>query len=158
MQSLVALFGLLISFVGLRLYGAAPSLLPRVVPNSTSRSGAFTEPFDLMGYAIPPGTVVATQGWSSNRDVNVFSTPDAFVPERWLSATPDMERALMPFGAGTRACGGQNLAQAVLRICVASLARNFDIVAPAHTDEQSMEIRDSFVCSCLTCLVSSIMF
>ncbi|KZV75341.1 cytochrome P450 [Peniophora sp. CONT] len=130
---------------GLRLYGAAPSLLPRVVPNSTSRSSAFSESFDLMGYAIPPGTVVATQGWSTNRDASVFPMPDAFAPERWLAATPDMERALMPFGAGTRACGGQNLAQAVLRICVASLSRNFDIVAPAHTDEQSMDIRDSFV-------------
>ena len=133
--------------LGLRLYGAAPSLLPRVVPTSTSRSSAFPEPFDLMGYAIPPGTVVATQGWSTNRDATVFAMPDAFAPERWLCATSDMERALTPFGSGTRACGGQNLAQAVLRICVASLARNFDIVAPAHTDERSMDVCDSFVSS-----------
>jgi hypothetical protein len=48
---------------GLRLYGAAPSLLERVVPVSASQSGVVPEAFDLMGYELPPGTIVATQAW-----------------------------------------------------------------------------------------------
>ncbi|KAF8334820.1 cytochrome P450 [Amanita rubescens] len=135
---------------GLRLYSAAPSLLERVVP-STCKNGITNENFDLMGYGLPPGTVVSTQAWSMHRDASVFPSPDFFVPERWLQpfSTPEelarMAQYMMPFGTGTRVCGGQNLAQAMLKIAVAALARNFDVVAPPETNERSMEIKDSFV-------------
>ena len=57
-----------------------------------------------------------------------------------------MEQYLMPFGAGPRVCGGQNLAQIVLRIVIATVVRNFDIVArAAETNERTMDIRDAFV-------------
>jgi hypothetical protein len=137
--------------IGLRLYSAAPSPLERVVPSSTSKNGAINEAFDLMGYALPPGTIVATQGWSMHRDASVFISPNTFLPERWLETLENddhllkMAQYLMPFGTGTRVCGGQNLAQMMLRIAVAALARNFDVVAPAETNEHSMEMRDSFV-------------
>lgn len=137
--------------VGLRLYSAAPSPLERVVPSSTSKNSPINEVFDLMGYALPPGTIVATQGWSMHRDASVFTSPDSFLPERWLETPENVEHVLkmgqylMPFGTGTRVCGGQNLAQMMLRIAVATLARNFDVVAPAETNERSMEIKDSFV-------------
>ncbi|KAH9977612.1 cytochrome P450 [Lactifluus volemus] len=90
---------------GLRLYGAAPSLLERVVPDSNVKTD-MPEAFDLMGYALPSGTIVATQGWTVHR---------------------------------------QNLAQMVLRIAVAAIARNFDLLSPPETTEKSMEMRDSFV-------------
>ncbi len=136
--------------LGLRLYSAAPSLLERVVP-STCKNGVTNENFDLMGYGLPPGTVVSTQAWSMHRDASVFSSPDFFMPERWLQpfSTPEelarMAQYMMPFGTGTRVCGGQNLAQVMLKIAVAALARNFDVVAPPETNERSMEIKDSFV-------------
>lgn len=57
-----------------------------------------------------------------------------------------MEQHLIPFGAGPRVCGGQNLAQIVLRIAIATILSNFDIVArAAETNERTMEIRDAFV-------------
>jgi cytochrome P450 len=103
-----------------------------------------------MGYALPPGTTVGTQGWSVHRDASVFPSPDTFLPDRWLEADSAtltaMTQRMMPFGSGSRICGGQNLAHMILRIVVASVARNFDIVAPAGTTEKSMELRDSFVC------------
>ena len=105
-----------------------------------------------MGYALPPGTVVATQAWSMHRDPSVFPSPDTFLPERWLessSTTSDhlttMAAHMMPFGTGSRVCGGQNLAQVMLRIAVTSFARNFDVSAPPETHERSMDIKDSFV-------------
>ncbi|KAL0950331.1 hypothetical protein HGRIS_010302 [Hohenbuehelia grisea] len=136
---------------GLRLYGAAPSLLERVVPDSTSKSGALNEGFDLMGFALPSGTVVATQAWSMHRDESVFPSPEQFNPDRWLEscASPEelliMSQHMMPFGTGTRVCGGQNLAQIMLRVVVAAVARNFDVVAPSETNERTMEMKDSFV-------------
>lgn len=136
---------------GLRVYGAAPSLLERVVPDSTSKNGMFSDAFDLMGFALPPGTIVATQGWSMHRDASVFPFPDAFLPERWLDDGKNMEELtkmaqhMMPFGVGARVCGGQNLALIILRVVVSAIVRNFNIVAPAETTEKSMEMRDSFV-------------
>ncbi|KAL1746232.1 cytochrome P450 [Schizophyllum fasciatum] len=101
---------------GLRIYGAAPSLLERVVPSVTSKAGEL-EPFDLMGFALPAGTVVSTQSWSLSRDATIFPSPETFLPDRWLvEDTSLMSAHLLPFGFGTRVCGGQNLAQIMLRI------------------------------------------
>ncbi|KAI0307004.1 cytochrome P450 [Multifurca ochricompacta] len=136
---------------GLRLYGAVPSLLERVVPCSSEKT-TIPEAFDLMGFALPPGTIVGTQAWSMHRDPSVFPSPETFSPERWLETGGDdkgkleaMNRHMMPFGKGSRVCGGQNLAQMVLRIATAAIARNFELLAPPETTEKSMEMRDSFV-------------
>lgn len=40
--------------------------------------------FDLMGYALPPGTIISTQAWSMHRDVDIFPSPETFLPERWI--------------------------------------------------------------------------
>ncbi|PPQ73825.1 hypothetical protein CVT26_012140 [Gymnopilus dilepis] len=137
---------------GLRVYTAVPSLLERVVPSSTSKHGPSNEIFDMMGYALPPGTIVATQAWSMHRDPVVFPSPDSFVPERWLESpyTSSEELAkmaahMMPFGTGTRVCGGQNLAHMMLRLAVVAFVRNFDVSAPPETTQESMDIKDSFV-------------
>ena len=65
------------------MYGSAPSLLERVVPSTTASK--IDDGFDMMGFALPPGTVVATQAWSMHRYSEVFPSPDTFLPERWLS-------------------------------------------------------------------------
>jgi cytochrome P450 len=137
--------------IGLRVYGAAPSLLERVVPSSTSKNGAINELFDLMGYGLPPGTIVSTQAWSMHRDTSVFPSPETFLPERWLETTDNSEQLIrmsqhmMAFGNGSRVCGGQNLAQIMMRITIAAVVRNFDIASPPETNERTMEIKDSFV-------------
>ncbi|KAJ7859097.1 cytochrome P450 [Mycena leptocephala] len=148
---------------GLRLYGAAPSLLERVVPVSTSKNFFGAEGFDLMGYALPPGTIVGTQSWSLHRDPAVFPSPETFLPERWLPSyaaskegtAEDMERDaarlarmashMMPFGTGSRICGGLNLAHIIMRVVLVAVLRNFEVEAAPGTDEKSMDMRDSFV-------------
>lgn len=127
------------------------------MPSSTSKNGATDEVFDMMGYALPPGTIVGTQAWSMHRDSSVFSSPDVFLPERWLSASTSpedlarMNAHMMPFGTGTRVCGGQNLALMMLKLGIAAFIRNFEIRAPAETTDRSMEVMDSFVLFlCLT--------
>lgn len=54
----------------LRLYGAAPGGLPRIVPPGGATLG---------GYYIPEGITVTTQGWSLHRDPNNFSESDQYV-------------------------------------------------------------------------------
>jgi cytochrome P450 len=122
-----------------------------VVPASTSKNGISDEIFDLMGYAVPPGTIVSTQAWSMHRDASVFPSPDTFLPERWLETPTNvaelfrMSQHMMPFGTGTRVCGGQNFALAMMRVVIAVVVRNLDVVAPPETNERSMEVKDSFV-------------
>ena len=75
------------------MYGSAPSLLERVVPSTTASK--IDDGFDMMGFALPPGTVVATQAWSMHRDPEIFPSPETFLPERWLpveGATGEDER------------------------------------------------------------------
>ncbi|KAG6835749.1 hypothetical protein H0H93_015018 [Arthromyces matolae] len=136
---------------GLRLYCAVPSTLERVVPTSTSKNGASDGLYDLMGYGVPAGTIVATQSWSMHRDASVFASPETFLPERWFETTNSPETLarmnyhMLPFGTGPRTCGGQTFAQAMMKVVVAAMARNFDVVAPPETNERSMAIKDSFV-------------
>ena len=130
------------------MYGAAPSLLERVVPASTN---TVNDNFDLLGYGLPPGTVIGTQSWSSHRDSVIFPSPDTFLPDRWLETHTSasqlslMHQHLMPFGAGGRLCGGQNLAHLTLRVVIATVVRNFDIVSPPETNDASMSTKDAFV-------------
>jgi len=86
-----------------------------------------------------------------HRDASLFPSPDTFLPDRWLETPQNrdellrMTQHLMPFGTGSRICGGQNFAQVMLKVAVATIVRNFDIVAPPETNERTMEMRDSFV-------------
>jgi cytochrome P450 len=77
----------------LRLYGAAPGSLPRLVP-----SGGRT----LGEYLMPEGTTVSTQAWTLHRDAAIFERPLEFIPERWFEPTQNMKDAYMPFGGGSR--------------------------------------------------------
>ncbi|PGG95524.1 hypothetical protein AJ79_10005, partial [Helicocarpus griseus UAMH5409] len=51
----------------LRLYSAAPSALPRVVPPSGAR---------IAGHLVPGGTTVSAQAWSLHRDPSIFPNPE----------------------------------------------------------------------------------
>lgn len=51
----------------LRLYGAVPGSLPRVVPKGGATLG---------GYYIPEGVTVGTQCWSMHRDPTLFPDPE----------------------------------------------------------------------------------
>jgi cytochrome P450 len=77
----------------LRLYGAAPGSLPRIVPAGGRNLG---------GYLLPEGTTVSTQAWTLHRDPSIFEKPLDFIPERWLEPTQSMKDAYMPWGGGTR--------------------------------------------------------
>ncbi|KAK7178225.1 sterigmatocystin biosynthesis P450 monooxygenase STCB-like protein 7 [Paraphaeosphaeria sporulosa] len=87
----------------LRVYGAAPALLPRDVPPSGT---------EIDGYWLPGGTEQA-------------DLESSFHPSRWESPTKDMKDAWQPFGAGARICIGLHLAQLELRIATAKFFRTF---------------------------------
>ena len=85
----------------LRLHGAAPSGLPRMVP---------PEGATLAGQYLPGGSVVCTQAWSLHRNEDIFPDPERFDPDRWAVPTKLMKDASMPFGGGSRSKTNPSLA------------------------------------------------
>ncbi|OJI84523.1 hypothetical protein ASPTUDRAFT_122468 [Aspergillus tubingensis CBS 134.48] len=121
----------------LRLYGAAPSSLPRTTPLSGAQLG---------GYNIPGGTTVSTQAFSIHRDPLYFPGPETFDPDRWLSQTPEMNAAFHPFGAGSRVCIGMHLAMLELftGLVIFFLKCPTARLAPSTT-EDSMKFENYFL-------------
>lgn len=81
---------------------------------------------------------MSIQPYAIGRDDKYFHSAAEFLPERWLpnartdTKSPffhDQRHAVLPFSMGPRACLGQNLAWAELRLVLAKLAWSFDIEA-----------------------------
>ncbi|MFS7952345.1 putative cytochrome P450 [Helianthus anomalus] len=97
---------------------------------------AFTKDCSIAGYHVPKGTWLLINTWKLQRDPNIWSDPNNFIPERFLSPNhmgidvkgTDFE--LIPFGAGRRRCPGINLADQTLHMVLATLLQNFDLSSP----------------------------
>ncbi|KAF2656739.1 cytochrome P450 [Lophiostoma macrostomum CBS 122681] len=92
---------------GLRLSHGTAHRLPRILPDSSLRFG---------DWDIPPGTPVSMTQMDVHLDPNIFPCSDSFLPERWLPEGGSEEerrerrKYLAPFGKGSRACVGRELA------------------------------------------------
>jgi cytochrome P450 len=109
----------------LRLAPGVPAPLPRVVP----ATGAV-----ISGEQIPPGTIVGLAQLMVHSSPDIFPSPKDFIPERWLEdSSASLEKWLVPFSRGPRACLGQNLAMCELYLAFAGLFRRFDMQLDATT-------------------------
>lgn len=118
---------------GLRMSYGVVSRMPRVSPDEVLR---------YKDWVIPPNTPVSMNNMDMHNDPAVFVDPFTFWPERWLqSNSSELQKHLVPFCRGTRACVGQNLAYAEMYLTLAVLFRKFDFelhdttraeVDPAH--------------------------
>ncbi|KAK7935892.1 cytochrome P450 [Apiospora marii] len=82
------------------------------------RDGAFE-------YVVPRGTPIGMSAGLTHRDASVFPEPEAFRPERWITAEGErntgLERYLLSFSKGSRICLGMNLAMCELYLTVAAV-------------------------------------
>ncbi|KAK6334102.1 hypothetical protein TWF696_002604 [Orbilia brochopaga] len=126
----------LVTKEALRLYGAGPGGMPRIVPPGGWRLGP---------YYFSGGTGVSSQGYTQHREAAVFEDPYAFRPERWLNPTKEMEAHMVPWGGASRTCPGQNLAMIELRLIAALFLKECpdSVLAESCTDE-SMEFINYF--------------
>jgi len=105
---------------GMRLFPAVPASLPRILPPE----GAM-----ICDRFVPGGTSVGVNMWASNKSTSNFTSPEAFIPERWLkdpAYASDKLRARQPFSWGPANCLGKNLAYAEMRLLLANLVWHFD--------------------------------
>ncbi|KAJ5146780.1 cytochrome P450 [Penicillium atrosanguineum] len=99
------------------------------------------------GYHIPAGSVVFANAWAMSRDEGVYSSPDDFDPDRYLSRTEGGKGEPVPegpFGFGRRVCPGQHLALAGVYIVVATLLATMDLRCPVDENGRRIKPRVTF--------------
>lgn len=106
---------------GLRLsYGVSTSL-QRIDPDNTL---LFTDKDTGKQWRIPAGTPVGSTSVLIHQDEKFFPNSRSFIPERWLEAKGlGLEKYLVSFSTGSRACLGINLAYAELYLGLAAIWR-----------------------------------
>jgi cytochrome P450 len=101
----------------LRIYPVAMLTFPREV----------LTPVELMGHQLEPGTVVVGSIYLTHRREDLYPEPLQFKPERFLERQFSPYEYL-PFGGGSRRCIGLALAQLELKLVLATILRDFDLV------------------------------
>lgn len=111
----------------LRLYPQAYVLFARVAAEEVS----------LGGCTIPKGGMVYPVPYVIHRDPRWHTDPERFDPERFTPARFEQlpACAYIPFGAGPRACIGQNFATMEMVLIVATIAQRLRLqLAPGQTE------------------------
>ncbi|KAJ5649356.1 cytochrome P450 [Penicillium longicatenatum] len=98
-----------------------------------SEMGRQTGPLsiELVGYHLPPFTVVSASYRELHRNPKHWPEPLRSWPERWLQNRPEgvpapNMQAYYPFSAGKHACIGKNFAMAEIRMVTANILSRFD--------------------------------
>jgi len=84
-------------------------------------------PVELMGHQLEPGTVVFASIYLTHRREDLYPEPLQFKPERFLERQFSPYEYL-PFGGGSRRCIGLALAQLEMKLVLATILRDFDLV------------------------------
>lgn len=108
---------------GLRFYPPSPATHPRYIPPG----GATVD-----GKYVPEGMVVGVTILAASRSATNFTSPDSFIPERWIGDDPtyarDRKDAVQPFSYGPRNCIGRNLAYVEMKLVLANIIWRYDLV------------------------------
>ncbi|EEB99662.1 hypothetical protein MPER_00620 [Moniliophthora perniciosa FA553] len=93
------------------------------------------------GYFIPKGTALTGNIWAMSRDKSVYSDPEAFIPERFLTeeGACNNDDVNFIFGFERRICPGRYLAIATFWGAMTSILSAFDITKAK--DENGNEIK-----------------
>ena len=100
---------------------------------------------------VPEQTQLFLHTYSIHRCARYFHTPEAFLPERWLSkGAPAGEHntaAFIPFSYGPTICAGKNLALMEMRMLLCWVLRRFLFSKVPGVDYEEWEgkIQDWFV-------------
>lgn len=119
--------------------------LQRVAPDRALQFNAWT---------IPPGTPVSMTSVLMHENPEIFPHPHTFDPERWLKSGSTstqgsnglhrLDRYLVPFGKGSRACAGINLAYAELYLTFANVFRRFEMELFETERERDIDLKHDF--------------
>ncbi|GKB56449.1 cytochrome P450 CYP82D47-like protein [Tanacetum coccineum] len=90
----------------------------------------------IAGYNIPKGTRLMLNTWKLHRDPKVWSDPNQFLQERFLTSHKDtyfkgQQYEYLPFGSARRMCPGAFFAIKTLHFTLASLLQGLVLAKPS---------------------------
>ncbi|XP_036990446.2 cytochrome P450 1A1 [Artibeus jamaicensis] len=104
------------------------SFVPFTIPHSTTRDTS------LRGFYIPKGRCVFVNQWQINHDQKLWDNPFEFRPERFLTPTGTLNKALSEqviiFGLGKRKCIGETIARLEIFLFLATLLQQVEFSTP----------------------------
>ncbi len=88
-----------------------------------------TRPVKVGGFAFPAEAELLTSLTALHRDPAVYADPHTFNPDRWAPGHPQQPRRemFMPFGAGTRLCAGESMANLTMAFALATVLPRFEL-------------------------------
>jgi cytochrome P450 len=101
----------------------------RLYPPAWAVGRAALKEFELGGYVIPKGAIIAMSQWIVHRDARYFPDPEKFDPGRWMpERAQKLPRfAYFPFGGGRRQCVGNAFATMEAVLALAAIAQRFQV-------------------------------
>jgi cytochrome P450 len=91
-------------------------------------------PFQLDGYDVPPGTLLAPSIHLVHRRADIYPEPRAFRPERFLGNGPETYTWL-PFGGGVRRCVGASFALFEMKVVLRTVLARASLRPASHEPE-----------------------
>ncbi len=93
------------------------------------------QPYELGGYRIPRGVLLAQAAALMHFDPRLFEDPHAFRPERFVGKLPDTY-AWVPFGGGVRRCIGATFAHMEMDVVLRTLLQRVSLEPTTAPDER----------------------
>jgi len=136
----------------MRLYPAAPFIVRRLqedvaVPMDPSDSSSL--PAKDPSILLPKDSFACIWIYSVHRNSKLWNRPHDFLPERWIDSAlrekdhgQRMSGSYIPFAAGPRNCLGQPLAHVILRIMLAKIIYNCEMIDPRVTGKEVEKIME----------------
>jgi len=121
----------------LRLHPPAPLAIPHVS----------SEDVTIEGFNVPRDTLVMINIWAMHRDPTLWNEATSFIPERFDEE--GLEKKVVAFGMGRRACPGEGLALQNVGLTLGLLIQCFDWKR-VNEDEIDMREANWFTLSRLT--------
>jgi cytochrome P450 family 307 subfamily A len=89
----------------------------------------------LAGYQVNKGTLIFLNNYTLNMSPELWSQPEQFAPERFISPEGKLKKPehFLPFGGGRRSCMGYKMTQYVSFFTLATLLQRYH-VSPASED------------------------
>ncbi|KAJ5702274.1 benzoate 4-monooxygenase cytochrome P450 [Penicillium malachiteum] len=104
------------------------------------------ERLECHGITIPAGTTLGMTAMLTHYNEESFPNPRTFQPELWLrSEGKRLDKFMVAFNRGTRACVGMNLARAELFMILAAVFRQFDFDVSAVKRERDIDVSRDFL-------------
>jgi cytochrome P450 len=104
----------------------------RVLPASAYSQRINVEGVEIGPYRLPRGTGIVFTPLVTHRLPQIYSEPNRFQPDRWLTLKPS-PYAYHPFGAGARMCIGAPLAMVIMEVTLRRILSRFRLAVVEGT-------------------------